>query len=97
MRGDKLMGILLLQVDWYSREDLSKFVTLTDVESINIKRGQDMKQNSCNIILKNPIESEIYKAARKKGMILMQEDATLKALAGIIPFAEVYNFNNENE
>jgi len=56
-----------------------------------------MNKEIQDVILKNPIESEIYKAARKKGMLLMQEDATLKALAGKIPFAEVYNFNNENE
>jgi hypothetical protein len=35
--------------------------------------------------------------ARKKGMLMMREDAMLKSLDGIIPFTEVYNFNNENE
>ena len=29
--------------------------------------------------------------------IKMREDAMVKSLQGIIPFAEVYNFNNENE
>ncbi len=48
-------------------------------------------------ILKNPTSSEIYKVARKKGMLSMREDAMLKALNGITPFKEVYNFNNENE
>ena len=30
-------------------------------------------------------------------MFLMKEDAMLKALDGIIPITEVYNFTNENE
>ncbi len=50
-----------------------------------------------SVILKNPIDSEIYKVARKKGMLTMREDAMLKAVDGTIPFAEVYNFSNENE
>jgi type IV pilus assembly protein PilB len=49
------------------------------------------------VILKNPTNSEIYKVARKKGMLMMREDAMLKSLQGLIPFTEVYNFNNENE
>ncbi|HEU0085752.1 MAG TPA: GspE/PulE family protein [Candidatus Paceibacterota bacterium] len=49
------------------------------------------------VILKNPIDSEIYKVARKEGMLTMREDATLKALEGIIPFKEVYNFSNDKE
>ncbi len=50
-----------------------------------------------NVILKNPIESEIYKVARKNGMLMMREDAMLKAVDGVIPFADVYNFSNDNE
>jgi len=50
-----------------------------------------------NVILKNPIESEIYKVARKNGMFMMREDAMLKAVDGVIPFADVYNFSNDNE
>jgi type IV pilus assembly protein PilB len=49
------------------------------------------------VILKNPVNSEIYKMARSKGMLTMREDAMMKSLEGIIPFTEVYNFNNENE
>jgi type II secretory ATPase GspE/PulE/Tfp pilus assembly ATPase PilB-like protein len=49
------------------------------------------------VILKSPTNEEIYKVARKKGMLLMREDAMLKAVNGIIPFTEVYNFSNENE
>ncbi len=47
------------------------------------------------VILKNPVGSEIYKSARKKGMLMMQEDAMLKAIDGMIPFSEVYNFTSE--
>lgn len=49
------------------------------------------------LILKNPGSSDIYKAARANGMLSMKEDAMLKAINGIIPFKEVYNFNDENE
>lgn len=49
------------------------------------------------IILTNPIYSEIYKVARRKGMLSMKEDAMLKALDGIIPFREVYNYTDEKD
>ena len=49
------------------------------------------------VILKNPTQGEIYKIARKKGMLMMREDAMLKAVEGVIPFTEVYNFSNEGE
>lgn len=45
-----------------------------------------------NIILKNPQEQEIYKAARQKGMITIKEDAIIKSIKGDIPWQEVYNF-----
>ena len=45
-----------------------------------------------SVILKNPIEEEIYKVVRKKGMLVMKEDAILKALRGEIPLQEVYGF-----
>jgi type IV pilus assembly protein PilB len=50
-----------------------------------------------SVILKNPINSEIYKVARKNGMFTMREDAMLKGIAGIIPFTEVYNFSEQND
>ncbi|MEI7709603.1 MAG: GspE/PulE family protein [bacterium] len=50
-----------------------------------------------NVILKTPTNGEIYKVARKHGMLMMREDAMFKALDGVIPYTEVYNFNNENE
>jgi type IV pilus assembly protein PilB len=49
------------------------------------------------IILKNASGSEIYKVARQNGMLSMREDAMLKALDGIIPYQEVYNFSSEIE
>ena len=49
------------------------------------------------VILKNPVSSEIYRVARKNGMLSMKEDAMLKAIEGTIPFKEVYNFNSEVE
>lgn len=42
-----------------------------------------------NVILKNPVESQILSAARKQGMLSLKEDAVLKTVAGIIPFDEV--------
>jgi type IV pilus assembly protein PilB len=50
-----------------------------------------------SVILKNPTNAEIYRVARKNGMLMMREDAMFKSLRGLIPFTEVYNFNNENE
>jgi len=50
-----------------------------------------------NIILKSPTNGEIYKLARKHGMLMMKEDAMLKSIQGIIPFSEVYNFTTEND
>src|SRR3989344_3973391 len=49
------------------------------------------------VILNNPVNSEIYRVARKNGMLIMREDAMLKSLQGLIPFTEVYNFNNETD
>ncbi len=49
------------------------------------------------VILKSPTNVDIYKVARAKGMLMMKEDAMLKAVQGIIPFTEVYGFTNENE
>ncbi len=43
-------------------------------------------------ILKSPTEAEIYKVARKNGMITLREDAILKSLKGNITLQETYNF-----
>ncbi len=49
------------------------------------------------VILKNPTNAEIYKVARKKGMLVMKEDAMIKSVEGVIPFTEVYNFSTDND
>lgn len=41
------------------------------------------------VILKTPIESEIYTVARKQGLITMKEDAIRKAMEKIVPFEEI--------
>lgn len=41
------------------------------------------------VILKNPVESEVYKVARSQGLITIKEDAIRKAMQKIIPFEEV--------
>jgi hypothetical protein len=40
-------------------------------------------------VLKNPVEAEIFRVARSKGMLTMKEDAILKAMNRVIPFEEV--------
>lgn len=50
-----------------------------------------------DVILKTPTNGEIYKVARKRGMLMMKEDAMLKSLEGLIPYTEVYNFNTDSE
>jgi type IV pilus assembly protein PilB len=45
------------------------------------------------LILKNPVEPELYKLCRAKGMLTLREDALLKALQGDILMQEVYSFN----
>ena len=42
------------------------------------------------IILKHPVEQELYKALRAKGMLTLREDALLKALTGQVLMQEVY-------
>lgn len=42
-----------------------------------------------HVILTNPVEEEVYKLARRKGMLTMKEDAILKTIAGKIPFEQV--------
>lgn len=43
------------------------------------------------VILTNPVDSEIYKVVRSKGMLTMKEDAILKAFQKQIPFEEISN------
>lgn len=49
----------------------------------------EMSSQIEKIVLKNPIESELWTAARAQGMLTMQEDAMLKAFAKKVPFSEV--------
>lgn len=42
------------------------------------------------IILKNPVEQEIYKYVRSKGMLTMKEDAIIKSAEGRIAFQEIH-------
>ncbi|KND48658.1 MAG: type IV pilus assembly protein PilB [Parcubacteria bacterium C7867-005] len=48
-----------------------------------------MEKNVEAVILKNPTEIELFKAARSNGMLTMKEDAILKAFDRVIPFEEV--------
>lgn len=41
------------------------------------------------VILKNPIEAEVYKIARNEGMLTLKEDALMKAFRKEIPIEEV--------
>ncbi len=42
------------------------------------------------IILTSPVEQEIYKSVRNRGMLSMREDAVIKSLNGDVPFQEVF-------
>ena len=44
------------------------------------------------LILKKPVDTEIYDLVRKKGFISMREDAIVKCIEGHTPFQEIYNF-----
>lgn len=41
------------------------------------------------VILENPVESAVFDAARKKGMLTMREDAIIKAMRKEIPYEEI--------
>jgi type IV pilus assembly protein PilB len=47
------------------------------------------------IVLSDPRESDIYKAARAKGMLTMKEDAIMKSFRRLIPFEEVNTLGKE--
>ncbi len=42
-----------------------------------------------HIILTNPVDEEIWKVARKNGMLTMKEDAILKSMNRTVPFEEI--------
>ena len=43
------------------------------------------------LILRKPVDTEIYDLVRKKGFITMKEDAIIKCIEGKTPFQEIYN------
>lgn len=49
----------------------------------------EMSSDLEKIILENPVESKLWAAARKQGMLTMREDAMLKSFAKLVPFSEV--------
>ncbi len=49
----------------------------------------DMDKELEEVILKNPVESEIVRVARAKGMLTMKEDAIIKSMHKLVPFEEV--------
>jgi type II secretory ATPase GspE/PulE/Tfp pilus assembly ATPase PilB-like protein len=49
----------------------------------------EMDKDLESVILTNPVEDELYKVARAKGMLTMKEDAILKAFNREIPFEEI--------
>lgn len=42
-----------------------------------------------DVILNNPVETDVYEAARRQGMLTMKEDAIIKAMKKEIPFEEI--------
>jgi type IV pilus assembly protein PilB len=45
------------------------------------------------IVLKNPVESSLWAAARADGMLTMREDAIQKAADKKVPFSEINNLS----
>ncbi len=54
-----------------------------------VMEAMEMRPNIEQVILESPIESKLWEAARKNGMLTMQEDALLKAFDGAVPYSEV--------
>lgn len=46
------------------------------------------------IVLKNPVESNLWQVARAQGMLTMREDAIQKAVAKKVPFSEINNLSS---
>lgn len=46
------------------------------------------------IVLKNPVESSLWVAARSEGMLTMREDAVQKAAEKKVPFSEINNLSS---
>jgi type II secretory ATPase GspE/PulE/Tfp pilus assembly ATPase PilB-like protein len=54
----------------------------------------EMTSDVERIILENPVDSKLWAAARKRGMLTMREDAILKAFDKKIPYTEVHNLSS---
>ena len=54
-----------------------------------------MSKSLEQVVLKEPVEEQIYAVARKGGMLTMREDAIVKALSGEIPFEEINTLGGE--
>ncbi|MHB8710129.1 MAG: GspE/PulE family protein [Minisyncoccota bacterium] len=56
-----------------------------------LRMDKDLEQ----VVLKKPVEEDIYAAARAGGMLTMREGAIIKALTGEIPFEEISTLGGE--
>jgi type IV pilus assembly protein PilB len=56
---------------------------------VAVMEAFEMDKDIEKVILTNPTDIELWKAARAKGMLTMREDAILKAFKRIIPFEEI--------
>ncbi|HQT83139.1 MAG TPA: GspE/PulE family protein, partial [Candidatus Paceibacterota bacterium] len=54
-----------------------------------------MNKSLEQVVLKTPVEEDVYAVARAGGMLTMREDAIKKALAGEIPFEEINTLGGE--
>lgn len=56
----------------------------------------EMSKEIESVILKSPVESDIFKAVRAKGMLTMRGDAMLKAFRREVPFSEIDTLTIDN-
>ena len=62
---------------------------------VGIFETLEIDESIRSIILDSPTEDSIYKVAREKGFITLEEDAIIKGLQGKIPLTEVVKVGNE--
>ena len=51
------MSVLQTKVLWYSKNDLTTAVELTDVVNVTIRKGLDIKSNTVEVTLQNPVNT----------------------------------------
>jgi len=56
----------------------------------------EMSKEVESVILKSPVESEIFRAVRAQGMVTMRGDAILKAFKREVPFSEINSLTIDN-